>query len=397
MVWFGKSVDRACGDEEPRDRRATRVEEFARFLRTETVGGTLLLIATAVALILANSPLRDIYTTVRDYQIGPAALYLDLTVGTWAANGLLAVFFFVAGLELKRELVVGELGGMVVPALLALALTAGEPGAGKAWAIPVATDIAFALGVLAVTGSALPASARLFLLSLAVVDDLGAIVVIAVLFTSGLHLLALGAAVALGALYWWLQHRRIRSSWIYLPLAVLTWYAVHEAGVHPTVAGIALGLLTRVRPDPGEAEAPALRLEHRIQPFSAAVAVPVFALFAAGIPIGAAALAGVAGDRIALAVIVGLLFGKLIGIFGAAWLAIRSGIAAKPRGLSWPDLAAVSVLGGVGFTISLLIAELSLAGEAAQRAKAAVLMASAIASLLGAVALLHRSRVHQNG
>jgi Na+:H+ antiporter, NhaA family len=317
----------------------------------------------------------------------------------------------VAGLELKRELVIGELsdrrsatlplvaalGGMLVPAGLALAVSAGAPGAGTAWAIPIATDIAFALGVLALTGSGLPSSARVFLLSLAVVDDLGAILVIVVLFTSGVKLLALGVAVGLCGLYWGLQRRRIRSSWIYLPVAMLTWYAVHEAGVHATVAGIALGLLTRVRPDPGEAEGPALRLEHRVQPFSAAVAVPVFAFFAAGVPIGAQALAAVATDRIALAVIVGLLVGKLIGIFGTSWLAIRTGLARKPRGLAWRDLAAVSILGGVGFTVSLLITELSLSGPAAEQAKAAVLLASAIASLIGAVALLHRSRVHQNG
>ncbi len=410
MAWFGKTVDRACGNQAPAS-RAPRVEEFARFLRTETVGGTLLLIATAVALVWANSPVTELYVAVRDYRIGPAALHLDLTVGTWAKDGLLAIFFFVAGLELKRELVVGELanrrsatlplvaalGGMLVPAGLMLAVSAGTPGWEKAWAIPVATDIAFALGVLALTGSSLPGSARIFLLSLAVVDDLGAILVIAILFTSGVTLLALGAAVALCTLFWWLQHRRIRSCWIYLPLAALTWYAVHETGVHATVAGIVLGLLTRVRPDPGEAEAPGIRLEHRLQPFSAAVAVPVFALFAAGVPIGADALAGVAGDRIALGIIAGLLVGKLLGIFGASWLAIRTGLATKPRGLAWRDLAAVSMLGGVGFTISLLIAELSLAGEAAERAKTAVLLASAIAALVGAVALLHRSRVHSNG
>ncbi|MGH3797716.1 MAG: Na+/H+ antiporter NhaA [Pseudonocardiaceae bacterium] len=392
-------------------RRAPGIEDFARFLRTETVGGTLLLVAAAVALTWANSPLADVYVAVRDHRIGPAALHLDLTVSSWAQDGLLAVFFFVAGLELKRELVVGELadrrsatlpivaalGGMLVPAALALAISAGAPGADKAWAIPVATDIAFALGVLALTGSGLPGSARVFLLSLAVVDDLGAILVIAVLFTSGVHLLALGAAVALCVLYWWLQHRRIRSSWIYVPLAVLTWYVVHQSGVHATVAGIVLGLLTRVRPDPGEAGAPGVRLEHRLQPFSAAVAVPVFALFAAGVPIGAAALADIATDRIALAVIVGLLLGKLVGIFGASWLAIRTGLAARPRGLSWRDLAAVSILGGVGFTVSLLIAELSLTPDAAERAKAAVLLASAIASLIGAVALVHRSRVHNQG
>lgn len=409
MAWFGKSVDRACG--QPTPSRAPRVEEFARYLRTETVGGTLLLATTALALIWANSPLADSYVALRDYRIGPAALHLDLTVGTWATDGLLAVFFFVVGLELKREMVVGELasrrsatlplvaalGGMLVPAALALAVSAGTPGAEKAWAIPVATDIAFALGVLALTGSGLPSSARIFLLSLAVVDDLGAILVIALLFTSGLHLLMLAVAAALCTLYWWLQRQRISSAWIYVPVGLLTWYALHESGIHATIAGVALGLLTRVRPDPDEAESPAVRLEHRLQPFSAGVAVPVFALFAAGVPIGADALADVFDDRLALGVIVGLLIGKLIGIFGASWLAIRAGLATKPSGLAWRDLAAVSVLGGVGFTVSLLIAELALAGDAAERAKAAVLLASAVASLLGALALLHRSRVYSNG
>ncbi|HEX2300125.1 MAG TPA: Na+/H+ antiporter NhaA, partial [Pseudonocardiaceae bacterium] len=194
-----------------------------------------------------------------------------------------------------------------------------------------------------------------------------------------------------------LQRRRIRTAWIYLPVALLTWYAVHEAGVHATVAGVALGLLTRVRTDPGEAQAPAVRLEHRLQPFSASVAVPVFALFAAGVPIGLDALGGVVTDRISVGIIIGLLAGKLIGIFGASWLTIRIGLAARPRGLTWRDLAAVSILGGVGFTVSLLLAELALTGDAAERAKAAVLLASAAASLLGALALVHRSRVHNSG
>ena len=407
MSWFEQNVDRACGS----PRRHTPVEraaEFARFLRIETVGGTLLLLATAAALIWANSPLGDSYAALRDYRLGPAAIGLDLTVGTWAKDGLLAVFFFVAGLELKRELVVGELadrksatlpviaalGGMIVPALLALAISAGAPGAGQAWAIPVATDIAFALAVLALTGSGLPTGARVFLLSLAVVDDLGAILVIAVLFTSGFQLLAFGAAVVLCGLYAWLQRRRVRSSWLYVPLALLTWYAVHEAGIHATVAGVALGLLTRVRPDEGEAEAPGVRLEHRVQPLSAGVAVPVFALFAAGVPVGGGDLLAIAGDRVALGVIAGLLVGKLIGIFGFSWVAVRAGLATKPAGVRWPDIAAIAMLGGVGFTVSLLIAELSLSGDAAERAKAAVLLASAAASLIASVMLVRRSQVH---
>jgi NhaA family Na+:H+ antiporter len=288
--------------------------------------------------------------------------------------------------------VVAALGGMVVPALLTLTLSGGVD---KAWAIPVATDIAFALAVLAITGSGLPATARVFLLSLAVVDDLGAIAVIAIAFSTTFNLLALGAAVVLLALYWFLQRRRVRSSWLYVPIAVATWFAVHEAGLHATIAGVALGLLTRVKADPGEDEAPAIRLEHRLQPWSAGVAVPVFALFAAGVPIGADALKAVATDRVAIAVVVGLLVGKVVGVLGASALAVTIGLAVKPRGLGWRDMAAVATLGGVGFTVSLLMAELGLVGEAADRAKAAVLLASAAASLLGAALLLRRSRVHR--
>jgi NhaA family Na+:H+ antiporter len=369
-----------------------------RYLRTETVGGLLLLAATAVALLWANSPIADSYHALRDLTVGP------LTLDAWAADGLLALFFFVAGLELKRELVVGELadrraavlpvvaalGGMIVPALLALAV-----GGGQAWAIPVATDIAFALAVLAITGSGLPATARVFLLSLAVVDDLGAIAVIAIAFSTTINLVALAAAVALLAAYWFLQWRRIRSPWLYVPIAVATWFAVHEAGLHATIAGVALGLLTRVTADPGEAAAPAIKLEHRLQPWSAGVAVPVFALFAAGVPIGADSLHAIVTDSVAIAVVVGLVIGKVVGVLGASALAVTTGLAAKPRGLGWRDMAAVATLGGVGFTVSLLIAELALVGDAADRAKAAVLLASAAASLLGAALLLRRSRVHR--
>ncbi|HKN51338.1 MAG TPA: Na+/H+ antiporter NhaA [Amycolatopsis sp.] len=385
-----------------------RITEFARYLRTETTGGVILLIATAIALVWANSPLRGGYHALREFRVGPELLHLNLTIGDWAKDGLLALFFFVAGLELKRELVVGELsrfkqavlpvvaaiGGMVVPALVALAVGWGTPGIDRAWAIPVATDIAFALGVLALTASNLPSSARVFLLSLAVVDDLGAIIVIAVLFTSGFDVVAALVAVAALALYALLQHRRVRTAWLYVPLAVVTWVAVHTTGIHATIAGVALGLLTRVRPDEGEDEAPALRLEHRLQPWSAAVAVPVFALFAAGITLNGDALGAVFTTAIPLAVLAGLLGGKVVGILGASLVAVRLRIAEKPRGMGWRDLGALSLLGGVGFTVSLLIAELALPGVASETAKAAVLTASAIASLSAAVLLLRRSRAH---
>jgi NhaA family Na+:H+ antiporter len=283
---------------------------------------------------------------------------------------------------------------MVVPALVALGVGWGTPGIERAWAIPVATDIAFALGVLALTASNLPSSARVFLLSLAVVDDLGAIVVIAVLFTTGFDLLAAGVAVVALALYAFLQHRRVRTPWLYVPLALVTWVAVHSAGIHATIAGVALGLLTRVRADEGESEAPALRLEHRLQPWSAAVAVPVFALFAAGISVSGDSLGAVFTTALPLAVLAGLLGGKVAGILGASFLAVKLELAEKPRGMGWRDMGALSVLGGVGFTVSLLIADLALPEGTSELAKAAVLIASAIASLLAAALLLRRSRVH---
>jgi NhaA family Na+:H+ antiporter len=387
------------------------VTEFGRYLRTETVGGFILLAATALALVAANGLWSDAYATLRDTEVGPHFLHLDLTVGDWAKDGLLALFFFVAGLELKRELVTGELsrlknallpviaavGGMVVPAVVAIAVGWGDARMAEAWAIPVATDIAFALGVLALTASGMPSSARIFLLSLAVVDDLGAILLIAILFTGSFNLLAAAAAAALLGLYWFLQHKRVRTAWLYVPIAVGAWVAVHSTGVHATIAGVALALLTRVRTDPGEDESPCLRLEHRLQPWSAGLAVPVFAFFAAGIPLSLSVFGELFTDRLALAVLVGLVVGKLVGIAGLALLAVRLGVARLPDGIGRRDLVAVAMLGGVGFTVSLLIADLSLDGADMALAKAAVLVASMVASLLAAVLLLRRSKARSAG
>ncbi|MBA2416931.1 MAG: Na+/H+ antiporter NhaA [Geodermatophilaceae bacterium] len=371
-----------------------------------------MLSAAVIALIWVNSPLSESYVAVRDAEIGPQSLNLHLSLGTWAADGLLAVFFFVAGLELKRELVVGELrsiksamlpvfaaiGGIVVPAGLAALIMFGAPGAGQAWAIPVATDIAFALAVLAIAARALPRSVRLFLLSLAVVDDLGAIILIAVLFTTSLSVFALLGAAALLGSYALLQHYRIRTAWLYVPITVGTWIAVHESGVHATVAGVALALLTRVRPDEGEDEAPAVRLEHRLQPLSAGFCVPVFAFFAAGVVVSGAALGGVFTDRVALGVVVGLLAGKFLGVFGGAALAVRLRLATLNDELRWRDIAAVAVLGGVGFTVSLLITELAFDDPMVlERVKIGVLIASAVASLIGAGLLKRRASVRSNG
>ncbi|MGZ8178273.1 Na+/H+ antiporter NhaA [Williamsia sp. SKLECPSW1] len=381
--------------------------EFARYLRTETFGGVVLLIAAAAALLWANSPWSQAYVDLRDAHIGIEAIGLDLTVGHWAQEAVLAVFFFVAGLELKREIVVGELssarqaalpvlaaaGGVIVPIGIFLAIAHGAPGADRAWAIPAATDIAFALGVLALVGSRIPSSARVFLLALAVVDDLIAIVIIAAVFTDSINWVALGIAVIVCAAYAFAQRSRITTPLLYVPLAIAAWIAVYEAGIHATIAGVALGLLTRVRRDPDEHAAPGERLEHRVQPFSAAVCVPLFALFAAGVPLTASALGDLAGDRIAIGIMVGLVVGKTLGIFGISFVAIRMRWVARPDGLSLRDMLAVSVLGGIGFTVSLLISELALPPGEADAAKAAVLISSMAASLLGAAALVRRGRV----
>lgn len=387
--------------------------ELTRYLRTETVGGALLLIAAAVALLWANSPWADSYVRMTGTVVAIRPLHLEWTLADWTEDGLLAIFFFVAGLELKREFVVGELadrrraalpivaavGGVVTPALIASAVGFGIPGMERGWAIPVATDIAFALAVLAMTGSRIPASARVFLLSLAVVDDLLAIVLIAVLFTAALSLLWLLAAAACFAGWALAQHKRISTPVLYVPLALVSWYALHEAGIHPTLAGVVLGLLTRVRPDPGEGQAPATRLEHLIQPISAGLCVPLFALFASGVPLDTKVFGELFTDRLALAVILGLLLGKTAGIFGISWAAIRLGIAKRPIGLGYRDMFALSVLGAIGFTVSLLVAELALGdlgdGSAVELAKAAVLVTSMTASLAGSALLLRRGRVHQ--
>ncbi|MFC4124256.1 Na+/H+ antiporter NhaA [Nocardia rhizosphaerae] len=391
----------------------TRVRsELTRYLRTETVGGSLLLIAAAVALIWVNSPWGASYQTMVDTHLSIDALHLDLSLADWTKDGLLAIFFFVAGLELKRELVVGELadpkraalpiiaalGGVVTPALIALTVGWGVPGMDSGWAIPVATDIAFALAVLAMTGSRIPASARVFLLSLAVVDDLLAIVLIAVLFTASLSMMWLAAALACCAAWALGQKLRLHTPLLYIPIALVCWYALHEAGIHPTLAGVALGLLTRVRKDPGEHEAPATHLEHVVQPISAGFCVPLFALFASGVPLDGDVFGQLFTDRLSLAIILGLLVGKTVGIFGISWVAIRLGWAKRPAGLEYRDMFALSVLGAIGFTVSLLVAELALAdeGEAViDLAKAAVLVTSMAASLVGSALLLRRGRAHQ--
>ncbi len=366
---------------------------LADAFRAETVGGGLLLGATVLALILANTPARDWYEHLRHYAIGPAALQLHLSLEAWAADGLLAIFFFIAGLELKRELVIGEmrhisaalvpvtaaLGGMILPALIYLAVNAGHPTA-RGWAIPSATDLAFALAVLAITGRFLPAALRSFLLTLAVVDDVGAIVVIAVAYSRGIKVLPLAGAAALLAVFWLLQRIKLTYWWITIPVALGVWVLVHASGVHPTVAGVALGVLIPVTGS-GDHDSPAERLEHQLRPVSAGLAVPAFALLAAGLTISGGALREVVTGRIGLGILAGLIVGKAFGVFGGAYRAARFTRARLSPELAWADIFAVAVLSGIGFTVSLLISDLAFGDYSAQAdiAKTAVVIASLLA------------------
>lgn len=378
---------------------------LAETLRAETTGGLLLLGAAVIALIWANSPWQDSYHHLRELDLGP------LTVEAWASDGALALFFYLAGVELKRELVVGTLSrlseaivpvvaavaGMVLPAIIYLVVNlSADGGRTSGWAVPTATDIAFALAVLAIVGSSLPSALRAFLLTLAVVDDFGAILVIAIFFSHGFHLLSLLAAVALIVVSYLLQRFRIRTPLLYVPVALGAWWFMHESGIHATIAGVALGLATRVLTDPGEKKSPAERLEHHLRPWSAGVAVPVFALFAAGVTLSGGAMREMLTDPVAIGVVAGLMVGKFIGIFGGSWLTARFTRAELNSDLAWRDVGAVSVLAGIGFTVALLIAQLAFGDDAAQveRAKAAVLVASLLSALIAALLLFRRNRAY---
>jgi Na+:H+ antiporter, NhaA family len=405
-------------------RRSTWTETsyVAEALRTETIGGALLLMAAVAALVLANSPWRDAYAALRDTVVGVDWGHLRLSLGHWSADGLLAIFFFVAGLELKREFLVGDLrtpakaavpvaaavGGVIVPALAFLAVVTslgGEGDAVRGWAIPTATDIAFALAVLAVIGSHLPSAMRSFLLTLAVVDDLIAITIIAVFYTSGLEVVPLLVALVPLALFAALTQRRITYWWLLLPLAFATWALVHASGVHATVAGVLLGLVVPVRP---RASVPTVsnlaretdvahRFEHRMRPISAGVAVPVFAFFASGVTVVGGGFAAAARDAVAVGVVAGLVVGKFVGVFGTTWLVARFTRARLDADLAWFDVAGLSMLTGVGFTVSLLVGELAFGAGSPRddHVKLAVLTGSLLAAVLAAVALRLRNQVYR--
>lgn len=380
-----------------------------RLLQNETYSGALLLVAATAAMIIANSPWSEWYFSLSNTVIGPEAIYLDLKISTWAADGLLAIFFFVAGMELKYELASGSLsnranaavpiaaalGGMMVPAAIFFAINAGTPSA-KGWGIPMATDIAFALAVLGIAGRRLPIELRAFLLSLAVVDDLGAIMVIAIFYSSSIALTYLLASAACVVVFAAAQRKGIRSPLLYLPLGLASWAFLHESGVHATIAGVALGLAMRIEIKDGETESPLESALDKFHPWSAGLCVPVFAFFAAGVSIVGISVAQTFSSPVSVGVMLGLVVGKPIGILGFAWLAARFTKAELSKSLYWGDVLAIGLLAGVGFTVSLLITQLAFVGDAELDALArlSVLMASIIAATLAVVALQIRKSVH---
>jgi len=400
---------------------------IGEILRRETVGGFLLVFAAAVALIWANSPAAESYFALRDFRIGYEPWHLELSLGAWAADGLLAIFFFLVGLELKKEFVAGDLrnpsraivpvaaavGGVAVPALFYAGVNLVSPETLRGWAIPTATDIAFAVAVLAIVGSHLPSALRIFLLTLAVVDDLLAISIIAIFYSDDVQFSPLLLALIPLALYTFLAQKyrrffaeRAWAAWlILLPLGFAVWALVHAGGIHATVAGVLLGfavpvLHRRSRPDAPAVAGPGLseNFEHRFRPLSAGFAVPVFAFFSAGVTVGGwNGLVGAVTDPVAIGIIVGLVLGKPVGIVGTTWLMTKLTPVRLDPTLRWIDLIGVAILAGIGFTVSLLIADLSFgAGSLANdHAKVGILVASLTAALLASVILRSRNRLYR--
>ncbi len=413
------------------------VGPFVRFLHVEAASGVVLLLCTIAALIVANSRWADGFLGFWDTRVGLRVGSWEMvhSLKHWINDGLMAVFFFVIGLEVKREIVLGQLrdmrraslpiaaaiGGMVVPAGAYLALQGGEAGA-DGWGIPMATDIAFVVGCMAVLGSRIPPGLRILLLSLAIADDIGAILVIAIGYTDEISQTALLLAFCGVGAIWLLTRIGVRSVPVYTVFGAGVWLAFHESGVHATIAGVILGLMTPARPLLGEglfaqvvqragrvfsgegwaAEkhraqkvrdmeratretlSPLERLESRLHPWVGFVIMPVFALANAGVPVQFSDF----GEPVAVAIAAGLVIGKPVGIVLFAWLAVRLGVAALPEGVTWRAVAGGGCLAGIGFTMAIFIAGLALEGDMLTAAKVGILGASALAAGLGITLLL---------
>jgi NhaA family Na+:H+ antiporter len=365
------------------------------FLNSEAAGGIILMAVALAAIVIANSPAAPLYFgALNRYVFGLSILH-------WINDALMAVFFLLVGLEIKREFLDGQLsswsrralpgfaalGGMVAPALIYIAINSGSPENLRGWAIPAATDIAFALGVLSLLGPRVPVSLKVFLTALAILDDLGAVIIIAIFYTADLSGLMLGLAAATLALLFVLNRLGVSRLLPYLALGALLWYLVLKSGVHATLAGVALALTIPLAPSPGapdRAASPLHRLEHGLHPFVAFLIVPIFGFANAGVSfagVGASALL----DPLPLGVMLGLFLGKQIGVFGFGWAAIRAGLADLPAGASWPQFYGIALLCGIGFTMSLFIGLLAFPASPAlqDQTKIGVLAGSLIAGVAG--------------
>ncbi|CDX13534.1 sodium-proton antiporter [Mesorhizobium sp. SOD10] len=371
------------------------------FLDGEAAGGIVLMVAAALALIVANSPLAETYFAVLHAYLGP------LSVSHWINDGLMAVFFLLVGLEIKREMLDGQLstwprrvlpgiaaaGGMAVPALVYVLINRDNQAALSGWAVPTATDIAFALGVLSLLGSRVPASLKVFLTALAIIDDLGAVVIIALFYTSGLSLAYLAPAFVVIALLLLLNRMRAMKLWPYLLLGVVLWVLVLKSGVHATLAGVALALTIPLERSPGISQdleqSPLHRLEHGLHRLVPFLVIPIFGFANAGVSLGGLSLAALV-EPLTLGVAAGLVLGKLVGVFGSSALAIRLGLADLPANAGWLHMLGISLLCGIGFTMSLFIGLLAFASDPALQdaVKVGILAGSLLAALLGAAVLL---------
>ena len=365
--------------------------ELLRFLRAESAGGALLITSGVAALIWANSPAAHWYDRVFDAGLGP------MTVHIWINDGLMAIFFLLVGLELRREMTVGELasasrlaapaiaaiGGMIVPAIIFSLFNYHDRALMRGWAVPVATDIAFALAVLSVLGQRVPIALKVFLTALAIIDDLGAIVVIALFYSSALDLVMLGAAAAVVFLMWAASRAGFRSLSLYLVGGAVLWVLVYRSGLHATLAGVGLAFVI----PSGDDRSPALRLEHALQPWVAFAILPLFGLANAGLSFGALP-PHAWHDTLALGTAAGLVLGKQLGVFGAVMLAARLKLAQLPSGVTRPQLYGGAILCGIGFTMSLFIGDLAFrASPRGDEVKLAVFVGSIISAIIGLVVL----------
>ena len=390
----------ARSERSDRSDRAGSGRPVQEFLSRPTGGATLLLLAAVAASVWVNSPWSDAYDRLWQarfgFHLGGWGIELDLR--HWVNDGLMTLFFLVVGLEIKRELLTGALrdrrtaglpaiaaaGGMVVPALIYLALNAGGAGS-RGWGIPMATDIAFALGVLTLAARHAPAGIRPFLLALAIVDDIGAVVVIALCYSGGVAWGWLGAAAAVALVILVLHRTGVRSAAITVALSLALWLATFGSGVHPAIAGVVLGLLTPALALPGTgAVSPLARLEHLLLPWTSLVILPLFALANAGVRLSSSALQDAVTGRVALGVILGLVLGKTVGISAATWAAVRLGVGRVPAGVGWSHIVGTAAVAGIGFTVSLFLTELAFddAGLATQ-AKVGILSGSILAGTAG--------------